>query len=209
MTGRAAHLRPVTGDLPEYPIPREVRLDGHHFVKWQHIRWLSSRTFKMADWDMQGMARALFDLCHLESPVGTLPDDDVELGLMLRVSARRMGDLRRLEFGPLRGWTPCLSDGEVRLMHRVVLSQVQDALERREVAELSKEEKARYQRLKRLREALERMGLCADALADDRLIGRMDDWLRQSCKGNRRAHHYDSALAHAVQQGWCAPYVRR
>ena len=163
--------------LPEYPVPRSVRLDGHAFVKWQHIRWLNSRTFRLATWEVQGMARALFDLCQLQSPVGTLPDDDAELADMLRVSPERLRDLRRLDMGPLRNWVRCVSDGEVRLMHPVVTAQVQDAIERREVHELSREEKAVYARQKRLRENLGRLGLGADVLADDVLINRMDEWL--------------------------------
>ena len=92
------------GSLPEYPIGRSVRLDGHAFVKWAHLRWLSSRTFKRATWEHQGMARALFDMCQMESPVGTLPADDEELAQMLRVDLRTMRGLRQLEFGPLRNW---------------------------------------------------------------------------------------------------------
>lgn len=202
-------LKPVPNDLPVYPVARGVRLDGHSFVKWQHLRWLSSRSFRLCSWEVQGMARALFDLCQLESPVGTLPDDDAELAQMLRVDVRRMAELRRMEFGPLRNWRPCLADGEVRLMHDVVLAQVQDAIERREIHELSKEDKATYQRLKRLREALRGMGLSDDVLSDDRLIGRMDDWLKQACKGNRKANHYEAALMHAVAQGWCEGPMRR
>lgn len=199
---RATHLRPVDQSLPEYPVARDVRLDGHSFTKWQHLRWMSSKSFKLSSWEVQGMARALFDLSQLESPVGTLPDDDDELAIMLRVDARRVAELRKLDFGPLRNWQRCTSEGEVRLMHPVVLSQVQDALERREIHELSKEEKAAYARLKRMKEALAGMGLSAEARADDRLMGRMDDWLRETCKGNRKAYHYEAALTHAVAQGW-------
>jgi len=192
---------PSTG-LAEYPIARETRLDGHSFIKWQHIRWLSSKSFKLCSWEVQGMARALFDLSQLESPVGTLPDDDAELAHMLRVDTRHMAELRRMEYGPLRNWLPCMSEGERRLMHPVVLAQVQDALERREMHELSKEDKATYQRLKRMREALKGLGLSDAVLEDERLIGRMDDWLRQTCKGNRRGQHYEMALEQAVSQGW-------
>lgn len=196
-------------DLPEYPIDRTTRLDGHSFVKWAHIRWLSSAMCKRATWEAKGMARELFDLAQLESPIGTLPDDDEELALMLRVDLHRMRELRAMRFGPLRNWSPCLSDGERRLMHKVVLEQVRDALERREVHELSKEEKAAYQRVKRLREALAKMGTAADVLADDVLIGRMDEWLKAHCRGNRRQQHYDAAMLQAVNAGWVADMAAR
>lgn len=108
----------VADDLPEYPIARAVRLDGNSFVKWQHLRWLSSKTARRASWEVKGMARELFDLAQMQSPIGTLPDDDDDLADMLRVSVSRMRELRAMEFGPLRNWMPCMSEGERRLMHK-------------------------------------------------------------------------------------------
>ena len=128
--------------LPVYPLTRDERLDGNSFVKWQTHRWLSSRTYKLCSWEVQGMARALFDLSQHESPVGTLPDDEEELAVMLRCDVRRMRELRAMALGPLRNWVPCLCGNERRLMHPVVLEQVRDALERRAMADLSKDEKA-------------------------------------------------------------------
>lgn len=189
-------------DLPHYPISRDERLDGNSFVKWHTSRWLSSRTFKLMSWEMQGMARALFDMAQAESPVGTLPNNDEELAYMLRVSAQRLRDLRAAEFGPLRNWVPCRCDGEVRLMHPVVTEQVQDALERRALAQLSKEEKAVAMRLERLRKALLAQGCSREVVGDDLLIGRMDEWLTARRKGKRTADVYRSALLHAVQSGW-------
>jgi hypothetical protein len=208
----SAARRPVVvdiDDLEEYAIPRTVRLDGNSFVKWQHLRWLRSKTFRRATYEVQGMARALFDLAQNESPIGTLPDDDDDLADMLKLPVSRLRELRNMEFGPLRNWRPCLSDGERRLMHPVVLEQVLDVLERREMHELSKEDKAYYQRLKRLREALKKIGLCDAAVADDVLISRMDDWLKDHCKGNRKQPHYEAALEHAVRSGWTDKGARR
>lgn len=195
----------VADDLPEYPIARAVRLDGNSFVKWQHLRWLSSKTARRASWEVKGMARELFDLAQMQSPIGTLPDDDDDLADMLRVSVSRMRELRAMEFGPLRNWVPCMSEGERRLMHPVVLDQVLDVLERREVHELSKEDKATYQRLKRLGQALEKLGCDKAVVADDVLISRMDQWLQAHCKGNRKTQHYEAALVHAAKSGWLAP----
>jgi hypothetical protein len=188
--------------LPVYPISRDDRLDGNHFVKWNTSRWLASKTFKLMPWEFQGMARALFDLCQIETPVGTLPNDDAELAFMLRVDVRRMRDLRAQEYGPLRNWSPCLCGAEVRLMHDVVVEVVQDALERRATAQLSTEEKAVAQRMGRLRRALEQQGLSKAVLADDVLITRMDEWLTAQRKGRRTESVYRSAILHAVQSGW-------
>lgn len=188
--------------VPDYPISRDDRLDGNSFVKWHNHRWLSSKTFKLASWEVQGMARALFDLCQTESPIGTLPDDNAELAFMLRVDPRRLAELRKMEFGPLRNWRPCMCGNEQRLMHDTVLEQVQDALERRALHELSKDERAVSARLARLRKALAAEGLSKDVLADDILVERMDGWLNDTRKGRRTTPVYRSAILHAVQNGW-------
>jgi hypothetical protein len=194
-------VEPV-GAIEPYPIGRDERLDGHSFMKWWHQRWMASRTFKLASWEAQGMAFGLFNLCQAESPVGTLPDDNEELAVMLRTTARRVADLRLQEFGPFRGWRRCRCGAEVRLMHDVVLEQVRDALDRRDTRELSKEAKAEYARLKRLREALTGMKVDAGVVADDVLIRRMDAWLSQHRKGRRDGAAYEAVVMQAAREGW-------
>lgn len=194
-----------TDSLPLYPIGRDERLDSHSFVKWWHHRWMASRTFKLASWEAQGMAFGLFNLCQTESPPGTLPDDNDELAVMLRVSTRRVAELRQQDFGPFRGWSRCLCGDEVRLMHAVVLEQVRDALDRRDTRELSKESKAEYARLKRLREALAGMKVDAAVIADDVLIRRMDGWLCQHRKGRRDGAAYEAVMMQAAREGWFGP----
>ena len=192
----------LVGDLPAYPIGRDQSLDGHSFVKWQTARWLSSRTYKLASWEVQGMARALFDLCQTERPIGTLPDDDEELASMLRVSVVRLRELRAMDLGPLRNWSRCLSDGVVRLMHPVVTEQIQDALDRRAMAQLSKEQKAVAVRMERLRKALLAQGIDPSVVADEMLVKRMDEWIEATHRGNRTAAVYRSAILHAAQSRW-------
>jgi hypothetical protein len=97
----ATHIRPVPADLPVYPIGAQDRLDGNSFVKWNSARWMASRTAKLMSWDQQGMHRYLFDACQMETPVGTLPDDDRELAAMLRTDAARIREIRGMEFGAL------------------------------------------------------------------------------------------------------------
>lgn len=198
----APHIRPVPADLPVYPIGAQDRLDGNSFVKWNSARWMASRTAKLMAWDQQGMHRYLFDACQMETPVGTLPDDDRELAAMLRTDAARIREIRGMEFGALRNWRPCLCDGQVRLMHPVVLEQVQDALVRRAIAVLSKEEKAVAMRRDRLAKALLAEGMSADAVADPALIARMDEWIAANHKGRRSAAVYRSAILHSVRNRW-------
>lgn len=199
-------LRPALAavdDLPFYPLSATDRLDGNHFVKWNTARWLASRTFKLMGWEAQGMHRALFDLCQTETPVGTLPDDDRELAVMLRVPTERMRELRAMDFGPLRNWRRCRVDGgAVRLFHPVVLEQVQDALDRRATSQLSKEQKAVAMRRDRLVKGLRAQGVIEEALADPVLISRMDDWIEANHRGRRTEAVYRSALLHAVQSRW-------
>jgi len=205
-----ALLAPVAvTDLPEYPFGPEDRLDGNSFVKWHTTRWLGSRTFKLMPWDMQGMARALFDMAQLETPIGTLPDDDDELAFMLRCDARRIRELRGLEYGPMRNWQRCRCDGAVRLMHPVVVEVISDALTRRNSAALAKDAKAVAQRMARLRRALAAEG-CSDAvLGDDVLLRRIDGWLEENHRSNRTRAVYRSALLHAQQQRWFGPGAGR
>ena len=199
----APHLTVITQEtLPVYEISAEERLDGNSFVKWHTSRWLASKTFKLMTWDMQGMARALFDMCQTETPVGTLPDDDDELAFMLRVDVRRIVELRRMEFGPLRNWTRCLCGNSVRLMHPVVLEQVRDALERRQIKALSDQEKAVAMRLERLRKGLLAEDWPKDAVRDDVLIGRMDEWLLQHRKGRRGRDAYRAVILEAMRLKW-------
>lgn len=196
------NIRPVPNDLPVYPIAATERLDGNSFVKWNTARWIGSRTFKLMAWDMQGMARALFDLCQMETPVGTLPDDDRELAFLLRCDPLRLRELRAMEFGPLRNWGPCLCDGKVRLSHPVVTEQVQDALDRRALARLSEDQRATAMRLDRMKKALRAQELSAEVVGDDVLMERMDAWLKETHKTRRTAAVYRSAILHAVQHRW-------
>jgi hypothetical protein len=200
----APRLQPVAdvATLPVYPIGPEERLDGNTFVKWNPDRWLASRTFKLMPFPVQGYHRALFDLCQKETPVGTLPDDDAELAVMLRTDARQIAEWRGMEFGAFRNWTRCRCGDRIRLMHPVVLEQVQDALDRRAMAKLSEDQRATAMRLDRLRKALAAQGLSKTVLADDVLVERIDAWLCETHRTRRTAAVYRSALLHAVQHRW-------
>ncbi|HMO09161.1 MAG TPA: hypothetical protein PKD10_16150 [Paracoccaceae bacterium] len=93
-------------------------------LEWHHVRFLGSRLFRLATWEVQGMARALVDIAWTERPVGTLPDDDDELAHLLRVGPDRLRELRRMDLGPLRGWRPYIVGGGLRLSHPVIVEQV-------------------------------------------------------------------------------------
>lgn len=199
-------IEPV--ELTEYPIGREERLPELAFIKWQPSRWLNSAGHLRCSYEVQGVARALFDLATAQSPIGTLPDDDEELSALLRLPMQTWKALRGLgDRGPLRNWVRCLcprSSGpaEIRLMHHVVTAALQDVLERRESRERSRGQQAVVKRTQRLREGMRAAGCTEDQTRDDVLMKRLDDWLSQVCTGNRTALHYQRAFEHGVKQRW-------
>ncbi|MBU2360409.1 MAG: hypothetical protein KKB02_16020 [Alphaproteobacteria bacterium] len=191
--------------LPDYPIGREVRMAGHFFTMWDHVRWLNSTMYRKATPESQCHFMNLCFMAQTQRPVGTLPADDGELAHMLRLHPDRWMELRRMEFGPLRHWERCLCDDEVRLFHPVVLEVALDALGRRQAREASNAEKAVTMRLVRMREQLAKLGVHKSVLADDVLIERMDQWLVDHHKGQRRTPAYQRVMEHAAAQGWFNP----
>lgn len=194
--------------LPVYPIERDERLPELAFIKWQPSRWLNSSGHLKCTYEVQGVARALFDLATAQSPIGTLPDDDEELAALLRmplnhwVALRSMGDR-----GPLRNWTHCLCpgkgvDGETRLQHHVVLASLQDVLLRREARETGRGRQVVNKRVQRLRAGMIAAGLSPVQADDPALMQRLDEFLVQAVNGNRMPNHYQAAFDHAVRQGW-------
>lgn len=202
-----APLRPVDLDsLPVYPFNLSDRLQAHYFIQIQFNRWLSSTLGLMGSMDVQGAALTLIFHAQNQSPIGTLPDDDEVLARLLRIDLSQWKQLRNRDLGALHNWRPYRCDGNtVRLGHPTVIEVLTDAFERREARQASNEARAVSMRLSRLRKALSGMGCSPAVLADDVLIARMDDWLTQTCQGNRTDVNYDRALHHAVAQRWLAP----
>lgn len=208
MTRPAPNLQLIEpSELPPYPIDREERLPELAFVKWYPSRWLNSSGHLRCSYEVQGVARALFDLATAQSPIGTLPDDDEELAALLRLPLASWKALRGLgDRGPLRNWEPCLCagprGGEVRLQHHVVLASLQDVLNRREARELGRGRQAVTKRVQRLQGGMRAAGLSVDQIADEALMKRVDDWMTAHCTGNRTAQQYQAAFEHAVRQRW-------
>jgi Lhr-like helicase len=115
-------------------------------------------------------------------------------------------DLRTRRINPLHGWAPCRCGDEIRLNYPVVTEVVLDAIARREARETSNSQKAVYQCLRRLREALGGLGCSKEVLANDLLIERLDEWLLHHCHGRRTHSAYARALQHAASDGW---FVKR
>jgi hypothetical protein len=196
-------LTPVPIDqIEDYPIGRETRLDGHHFTRWNHNRWLNSSLHLLGDYEVQGMARAMFDLAQNGNPIGTLPANEAELAALLRVPLPVWHAVCNRPVSPMHNWVRCRCGNEVRLMHPVVLEVLQDTIRKVEDRDLSKEERAVAARRKRLVSGLASIGCSNDMVNDHVLIGRMDQWLIDTWKGNRTVQSYISALDHSVKSGW-------
>jgi len=179
-------------DLPEYPIDRGTRLDSHHFMPWQRQRWLNS---SMRLKSMPECRAYYFDLINVafdQSPIGTLPDDMEQLAKLALCPENDFRKLCDLEFGPLHLWRPCLSEGEVRLMHPHVLLAVQDAIARKEDNRARNEAGNARQRQRRLRSAV--AGFAADLARNDAAILWMDDWLNAESVGYRSALEIERAI---------------
>ena len=201
---RSAQLTVLSVEtLEQYPIARDERLPELGFIKWVPSRWLNSSGHLKCSYEVQGMARALFDISTAQSPIGTLPDDDEVLAKLLRVDPGHWQSMRALgNRGPMRNWRHCLCGDETRLMHSVVTETLIDVLHRREQRELSKEAQATAKRMERLASGLHQLGVDQAVTSDGVLMTRMDDWLRDNCRGNRTQAAYARALTHAAAQGW-------
>ena len=191
-----------TGKLPDYPVDQDERLEGHYFTKFWHDRWLNSQMHLTASLEVQACALNLFFLSQKQTPVGTLPDEETILAKLLRIDLVLWRDLCARQITPLHGWSPCRCGDEIRLSHPVVTEVVLDAIARREARETSNSQKAVYQRLRRLREALGNLGCSRNVLGDELLIERMDEWLLQHCSSRRTHTAYGRALQHALADGW-------
>lgn len=203
-------LSMIGDDLFLYPIDPGDRLDGQYFLKWKFHRWLSSDLHLCATYEVQGMARTLFDLAQTQSPPGTLPDDQATIAKLLRAESNHFKDLCRRNFGPLHNWRPCRTlDGKRRLYHPVVLDQIQEAMTRRESRELVNTDKSNKVRKRRIVEALKGHGVSADVLADPVFVDRCDAWLAEQWIGSRTEKAYVRVVEAAAREKWFTPYRNR
>ena len=173
-------LAPV-GEIDEYPLTREDRLDSHYFMAWERRRWLN------CDMRLKGTAECrayYFDLINIsydQSPVGTLPTDKAVLAKMLFVDPGHFEQLCRLDFGPLHRWRTVRCEGELRLMHPMVLRTLTDAIARKEDNRAKNEAANAAKRLMRLRSTL--AGYNTELAANDAAVRWIDDWLiREGCE---------------------------
>lgn len=187
MTTHPAHLQPVeTGEMPDYPISRDERLESHYFVEFHHNRWLNSSFRLLADPDVRAYGVDLFFIAQNEAPVGTLPTDDRLLARLLGLDVSAWQSLLKREITPLHKWRRTNCEGEIRWAHPVVTEMAVKAIGRRqkhlEVAEAARERK-RYERLKL---QILKVGGSSRMAADEGLIARLDQWFEAQYPGRNR-----------------------
>lgn len=177
MNIQAGRLTPVdTGDLPEYPLSADDRLDSHYFMVWERRRWLNSDMRLKGTPESRALYFDLINIAYDQSPVGTLPDDQDVLAKMLFVDPGHFRALCRLDYGPLHKWAHCICEGgEVRLMHPMVLKSLSEAIARKEDNRARNEAANTAKRLQRLRSTI--AGYHADLAKNDAAVKWMDEWL--------------------------------
>jgi hypothetical protein len=105
------------GDLPEYPLSCDDRLDSHFFMAWERRRWLASDMRLNATPECRALFFDLINIAYDNSPVGTLPMDQNILAKLLMIDPGHFGSLCKLDYGPLYKWEACRCDnGDIRLM---------------------------------------------------------------------------------------------
>lgn len=181
-----------TADLEEYPVSRDMRLDSHHFMAWEHRRWLNSSMRMKGTPECKSIYFDLICAAFGQSPVGTLPDDPDQLAKLALVPESHFRALCQLEYGPLHLWRLCLSEGERRLYHPQVLRTVTEAVARKEDNRARNEAANASKRRERLRVSV--AGYSADLSANDAAILWMDEWLTAEGCGYRAARWIERAI---------------
>lgn len=180
-------LRPVgAGDIPDYPISREERLESHFFVEFHHNRWLSSSFRLLADPDVRAYGFDLFMVAQNEAPVGTLPTDERLLARLLGLDLATWQGLLKREISPMHKWHLVNCEGEVRWAHPVVTEFAVKALGRRrqhlEASEAARERK----RFERLKLQIIKVGGSSRMAADESVLARLDQWFLEEHAGRNR-----------------------
>ena len=166
------------GELPEYPISAEDRLDSHFFVAWNLKRWRKSTFRQLAEPEVGWFGFMLFCEAHDETPVGTLPTDERLLASALGISIDHWRRLEGRDITPLHNWSKVQCDnGEIRLAHPVVTEVALQAMKTRRLNQANAEARRRAKRLKDLQEMIEKKIGAAQLLRAPQFLDRFNDWL--------------------------------
>lgn len=163
------------GDLDEYPLTVEDRLDSHYFMTWERRRWLNSDMRLRGEPECRAYFFDLINIAYDQAPVGTLPDDYELLAKMLMIDASWFRQLCQLDYGPLHKWRRVKCGAEIRLAHPMVLRSLQEAIARREDNRAKNDAANIAKRLQRLRITL--LAYNKDVGGNDAAVRWIDEWL--------------------------------
>ena len=168
------------GELPEYPISAEDRLDSHFFIAWNLKRWRKSAFRQLAEPEVGWFGFLLFCEAHDETPVGTLPTDERLLANALGISIDHWRRLEERNITPLHNWSKVQCDnGEIRLAHPVVTEVTLQAMKARRANQANTDARRRFKRLKDLQEMIkDRIG-AGQLLRAPQFVDRFNDWLEE------------------------------
>ncbi len=93
----------------------------NRYIEFHHNRWLNSRFRLLASPDVKSAGFDLISIAHTQSPIGTLPQDDKKLALLLRLDLATWLELKSREISPLHNWYLARFEDEVRYCHPVVM----------------------------------------------------------------------------------------
>ncbi|KPU83606.1 hypothetical protein JI58_08295 [Marinosulfonomonas sp. PRT-SC04] len=164
-------------EMPDYPITSDQRLESHFYVEFHQRRWLNSTFRMLAEPEVRAYGFDLFFIAQDQSPVGTLPCDDLLLAKHLGIDIERWKAACERKISPLYNWSEVVCDtGEVRYAHRVVTEMAIKALGSK-VRNTERKEAARQRkRFKDLTLVIERLGSTKLLMAGG-FIDRFDEWL--------------------------------
>lgn len=169
-------------DLPQYPVPAGERLESHSYFKLHHTDFLESDFFgackEVDDWEVIGLALALWSKSQYQDPVGTIPSEPFRQARMMGIPLLRWEDYLRRKTSPLHGWTRCriIGTGEIRLMNKTVTEVTLDALNWKNKDRDRKSADQERQALARLRKSVEEIG-SRNLASDRRYIVMLHRWL--------------------------------
>lgn len=163
------------GEIEEYPLTVEDRLDSHYFMAWERRRWLNSDMRLRGTPECRALFFDLINISYDQAPVGTLPNDQELLAKMLLVDSSHFQQLCRLEYGPLHKWRLMRCGDELRLAHPMVLRSLQEAIARREDNRAKNDAANIAKRIQRLRITL--LAYNKDIGGNDAAVRWIDGWL--------------------------------
>lgn len=188
MTVPEPRIRAIDGgEIFDYPIPSDERLDNHDFMAVEFRRYMESDWRPLADVGVRGAFLELMFVAYASTPVGTLPTDERILARKLCVSFEVWDALTKYEFGPLFGWQRCLCDsGEIRLYHPDVLRIVKKAVKLRDGKMERREAERERKRLTQLPQQMAAAGATKAMCENQAVVCRLDAFLLENFQGKQR-----------------------